>query len=49
MITPIKQEVSDKEALLSEALTVRIEPTLLKNTMVYAWEEADLLNETLER
>jgi hypothetical protein len=49
MITSIKQEVSDKEALLSEALTVRIEPTLLKNAMVYAWEVADLLNQTPER
>jgi hypothetical protein len=48
-ITAIKQKVSDIDALLSEALTVRIEPTQLKNATVNAWAVADLLNETLER
>jgi hypothetical protein len=48
-ITAIKQKVSDTDALLGEALTVRIEPTQLKNTTVNAWAVADLLNETLER
>ena len=35
--------------MLSEALTVRIEPTELKNATINAWAVADLLNETLER
>jgi hypothetical protein len=48
-ITAIKQKVSDTDALLGEALTVRIEPTQLKNATVNAWAVADLLNETLER
>lgn len=48
-ITAIKQKVSDTDALLSEALTVRIEPTELKNATINAWAVADLLNETLER
>jgi len=48
-ITAIKQKVSDIDSLLSEALTVRIEPTQLKNATINAWAAADLLNETLER
>ena len=48
-ITAIKQKVSDIDALLGEALTVRIEATQLRNATVNAWAVADLLNETLER
>jgi hypothetical protein len=48
-ITAIKQKVSDTDALLSEALTVRIEPIELRNATINAWAVADLLNETLER
>jgi hypothetical protein len=48
-ITAIKQKVSDIDALLGEALTVRIEPAQLRNATVNAWALADLLNETLER
>jgi hypothetical protein len=48
-IAAIKQKISDTDALLGEALTVRIEPTQLKNATVNAWAVADLLNETLER
>jgi hypothetical protein len=48
-ITAIKQKVSDIDALLGEALTVRIDPTQLRNATVNAWAVADLLNETLER
>ena len=48
-ITAIKQKVSDTDSLLSEALTVRIDPTQLKNATINAWAVADLLNETLER
>ena len=48
-IAAIKQKVSDTDALLGEALTVRIEPTQLRNATVNAWAVADLLNETLER
>jgi hypothetical protein len=48
-ITAIKQKISDTDALLSEALVVRIEPIELRNATVNAWAVADLLNETLER
>jgi len=48
-ITAIKQKVSDTDALLGEALTIRIEPAQLKNATINAWAVADLLNETLER
>jgi hypothetical protein len=48
-MTAIKQKDSATDALLSEALTVRIEPTQLKNATIHAGAMADLLNETLER
>jgi hypothetical protein len=48
-ITAIKQKVSDTDALLSEALQVRIEPDQIRNATVYGTAVADLLNETLER
>ena len=48
-ITAIKQKVSDTDALISEALSVRVEPNQLTNATVYGTAVADLLNETLER
>jgi len=48
-IAAIKQKISDTDALLSEALQVRVEPTQLTNSTVYGTAVADLLNETLER
>jgi hypothetical protein len=48
-ITAVKQKVSDTDALLSEAIQVRIEPTQLTNATVYGIAVGDLLNETLER
>lgn len=48
-ISAIKQKVSDTDALLSEALQVRIEPNQIRNATVYGIAVADLLNETLER
>jgi hypothetical protein len=48
-IIAIKQKVSGTDSLLSEALSVRVEPDQLKNATVYGTAVADLLNETLER
>lgn len=48
-IAAVKQKVSDTDALLSEALSVRVEPSQLTNATVYGTAVADLLNETLER
>jgi hypothetical protein len=48
-IAAVKQKVSDTDALLGEALSVRVEPTQLTNATVYGTAVADLLNETLER
>lgn len=48
-ISAVKQKVSDTDALLGEALTIRVEPSHLRNATVYGWAVADLLNETLER
>ena len=48
-IAAVKQKVSDTDALLGEALSVRVEPTQLTNATVYGTAVAELLNETLER
>lgn len=48
-IAAVKQKVSDTDALLGEALSVRVEPTQLTNATVYGTAVTDLLNETLER
>ena len=47
-IMTIKQKSRDTDALLSEALSVRVEPDQLKNSTVYGLALANLLNETLE-
>lgn len=48
-IAAVKQKIRDTDALLGEALSVRVEPTQLTNATVYGTAVADLLNETLER
>ena len=48
-LAAVKQKVSDTDALLSEALSVRVELAQLTNATVYGTAVADLLNETLER
>ena len=47
-IAAVRQKVSDTDALLGEALSVRVEPAQLTNATVYGTAVADLLNETLE-
>lgn len=48
-IAAVKQKVSNTDSLLSEALSVRVEPDQLTNATVYGTAVADLVNETLER